>query len=131
MYLAGRNRRIGRWTALVAAYAFVLNALVATALLASVSPAKSLSGLELCVSSLDASHLFASQDGQDKATKRAAIHCQLCLQLAAPSTLPAPTGASLPVPVAVVLVIEPVTDVAPLAQTPPSDHRPRGPPHLT
>ena len=128
MYLAGRNRRIGRWTALVAAYAFVLNALVASALLASVSPAKSLSGLELCVSSLDASHLFANQDGQDKATKRAAVHCQLCLQFAQPATLPAPTGAGLLLPIAVRLDIQPVMDVASLAQAPPHDHQARGPP---
>jgi hypothetical protein len=115
----------------VAAYAFVLNALVATALLASVSPAKSLSGLELCVSSLDTGHLFADQDGQDKATKRAAVHCQLCLQFAQPATLPIPTGVGLPLPIAVSLDTQPVTDVALPAQAPPNDHRPRGPPHLT
>lgn len=131
MYLAGRNRRLGRWTALVAAYAFVLNALVATALLASVSPAKSLSGLELCVSSLDTAHPFADQDGQDKATKRAAIHCQLCLQLAAPATLPPPTGVSLPLPVAVNLGDQPIADIPSLAQAAPSNHQARGPPHLT
>jgi hypothetical protein len=131
VYIAGQNRRIGRWAALVAAYAFVLNALLATTLLASVAPAKSLSGLELCVSSLDASHLQINLDGQDKATKRAAVHCQLCLQLAAPAALLPPATADLPRPLASDLTDRVIaSETAPVRQLPP-DHRPRGPPHLT
>lgn len=131
MYIVGRNRRIGRWTALAAAYAFILNALLATTLLASVAPAKSLSGLELCVSSTDIGHPQIGQEGQDKATKRAAVHCQLCLQLAAPTALPPPSGISLPIPVAIDLSDRSVAGETAPAQTAPSDYRPRGPPHLT
>ena len=38
-------------------------------------------------------------DHADKATKRAAVHCQICLQHAAPAALPPPSGASLPLPI--------------------------------
>lgn len=131
MYVAGRNRRIGRWTALVAAYAFVLNALLATTLLASVAPAKSLSGLELCISSADIGHPQIDQDGQDKATKRAAIHCQICLQLAAPAALPPLSTEGLPLPIAADLRDRFVAGETAPAHAVPPNHRPRGPPHLT
>jgi hypothetical protein len=133
VYIAGHNRRIGRWTALVAAYAFVLNALLATTLLASVAPGKSLSGLELCTASVDLGHTQLGQDldGQDKATKRAAIHCQICPQLAAPAALPPPAGLSLPLPVARDLRDPSVASETAPTQTVPLDHRPRGPPRLT
>src|SRR5437762_2303067 len=82
MFITRGHKKIGRWSALLAAYAFVLNALLATTLLAATPPTKSLSGFELCTSG-DAT--AAQRD--DKATKRAAIHCQICLQHAAPVAL--------------------------------------------
>jgi hypothetical protein len=127
MFIRRGNRRIGRWSALLAAYAFVLNALLATTLLAATPPAKSLSGFELCTSSESATSQF---DHDDKATKRAAVHCQICLQHAAPVALPPLTDISLPLPIArSIAAIWPRTD-APDRRSGHSPHSPRGPPHL-
>jgi hypothetical protein len=128
MYIARGNRRIGRWSALLAAYAFVLNALLATTLLAATPPAKSLSGFELCAASADASALL---DHTDKTTKRAAVHCQICLQHAAPAALPAPSVVALPVPIACAITFVAVLSDAPDLARPFCNHPPRGPPHLS
>ena len=126
MCITEGNRRIGRWSALLAAYAFVLNALLATTLLAATLAGRSLSGFELCTAGTD-----TPSRTDDKSTKRAAIHCQICLQHAAPVALPPPLAQSLTVPVAQV-----VTFPFPRAEsTAPGrrlfDHPPRGPPHLS
>lgn len=124
MYLTARHRRIGRWSAFLAVYAFVLNALLATTLLAATSASKSLSGFELCAAAGSAS----IADHDDKAAKRAAIHCQLCLQHVAEPGLP--SQAPLPVPVAFTTV-EPHAHPEPACeQRPASDHPARGPPSL-
>jgi hypothetical protein len=127
MFIAQGNRRIGRWSALLAAYAFVLNALLATTLLAATPASKSLSGLELCTSSNAA---FTQLDRDDKATKRAAVHCQLCLQQAAPVALPPPSLAALPLPVARSIAFAQPRAEAPRRASDYSAHAPRGPPHL-
>ena len=128
MYVARGNRRIGRWSALLAVYAFVLNALLATTLLAATPPAKSLSGFELCAVSADA---VASLDRTDKATKRAAVHCQLCLQHAAPAALPPPPVVAVPVPIVRAVTFAAVRADTPDLTRPFSSHSPRGPPHLS
>lgn len=127
MYLSRGSRRIGRWSALLAAYAFVLNALLATTLLAATPAAKSLSGFELCATSTETPAQF---DHADKATKRAAIHCQICLQHAAPAALPPPSVASLPVPIAHPVVFGAMRSDTTRLEQRFVDHRPRGPPHL-
>lgn len=127
MYVAKGNRQVGRWSALLAAYAFVLNALLATTLLAATSPAKSLSGFELCASSADTASRL---DQADKATKRAAIHCQICLQQAAPAALPPPAAASLPLPIARIIAFAAIGADWPALERRFSNHSPRGPPHL-
>ena len=127
MFIARENRRIGRWSALLAAYAFVLNALLATTLLAATPPSKSLSGFELCTSSDSAT---AQLDHDDKATKRAAVHCQICLQHAAPAALPPHSVAALPLPVARAVAVSFVRADAPRQSDGYSSHSPRGPPHL-
>ena len=127
MFIARQNRRIGRWSALLAAYAFVLNALLATTLLAATPPAKSLSGFELCTSSESAA---LQLDHDDKATKRAAVHCQICLQHAAPVALPPLSDILLPLPVARTIVVAPLRTDAPGRDSGHSPHSPRGPPHL-
>jgi hypothetical protein len=128
MFIARQNRRIGRWSALLAAYAFVLNALLATTLLAATPASKSLSGFELCASSNAA---ITQLDHDDKATKRAAVHCQLCLQQAAPVAMPAPSPTTaLPLPVARSIVFA-LSRAKPVDRASDySPHAPRGPPHL-
>lgn len=128
MDIAQGKRRIGRWSALFAAYAFVLNALLATSLLAATPPAKSLSGFELCAAAADTAPGF---DHVDKATKRAAIHCQLCLQHAAPAALPAPSTASLPLPLVRAIVFARIRSDAAPPERRFTNRRPRGPPHLS
>ena len=126
MFTARGNRRIGRWSALLAAYAFVLNALLATTLLAATPASKSLSGFELCTSSVAA---VTQLDHDDKATKRAAVHCHICLQHAAPVALPPPSPAALPLlPVQVAIVAFIRTDALTFDSSY-SPHSPRGPPH--
>lgn len=113
---------------MLAAYAFVLNALLATSLMAATPASKSLSGFELCIAVSDASNPV---EHDDKANKRAAVHCQLCLQHAAAAALPPPSLGLLLNRIA-------ITPDRPLLQqnSVPDrrdvlDHRPRGPPPLT
>jgi hypothetical protein len=127
MFIARGNRRIGRWSALLAAYAFALNALLATTLLAATAPSKSLSGVELCTSGDTAT---SPLDHDDKATKRAAVHCQICLQHAVPAALAPPSVAALPLPVARLAAVSFVRTDAPHHHDGYSSHSPRGPPHL-
>jgi hypothetical protein len=54
MFVTSGRRRIGGWSAPLAAYTFLLNALLATTLLAATPPARSLSGFEICAASADA-----------------------------------------------------------------------------
>jgi hypothetical protein len=129
VYLTARHRRIGRWSALLAVYAFVLNALLASTLLAATSASKSLSGFELCTALADGSGPTADHD--DRAVKRAAIHCQLCLQHAAEPALPAPSHALLPIPVVFTAVEPPAYPDPTCAQQPAFDHLARGPPSLS
>lgn len=127
MFVSRARRRIGGWSALLAAYAFVLNALLATALLAATPPAKSLSGFEICAASADSPPDLAHAD---KATKRAAIHCQLCLQSTAPAALPPSAAAPIPLPLAVAVSFGIASVDLPPAERRLSQHRPRGPPRL-
>jgi hypothetical protein len=127
MFIARRNRGIGRWSALLAVYAFALNALLATTLLAATPPSKSLSGFELCTAGDSA---VSQLDHDDKATKRAAVHCQICLQHAAPAALPPPSIDSLPLPLVRVVAFSFVRTEAPGRSDDTSSHSPRGPPHL-
>jgi hypothetical protein len=128
MFIAGGNRRVGRWSALLAAYAFVLNALLATTLLAATEPAKSLSGYELCTA---ADNAAAWAEHTDKTTKRAAVHCQICLQHAAPAALPPPSGVSLPLPLVRMIAATKFRAETPDFERRPSNRSPRGPPSLT
>lgn len=128
MFIASGKRRIGRWSALLAVYAFVLNALLATTLLAATPAAKSLSGFELCAASDDGARQL---DHDDRTTKRAAIHCQLCLQHAAPAALPPPSAAPLPLPVVRPITVAFIRAEAPYSESGHSPHTARGPPRLS
>ena len=123
MYRTARHRRIGRWSAWLAAYAFVLNALLASTLHAATSASKSLSGFELCAVAGGVS----VADHDDRTIKRAAIHCQLCLQHAVEPALP-PPQALLPRPVSFTTVEPAAHPGLPCERRPASDHLARGPP---
>lgn len=71
----GQHRRIGRWAVLAAAYAFVLNAMLASFLLAAVPVSAFASDNELCITHVSGD---AGQTSIDGATKRLAVHCKLC-----------------------------------------------------
>jgi hypothetical protein len=128
MFVSRGKRRIGGWSALLAAYAFVLNALLATTLLAATAPTKSLSGFEICTASADGP---ADVEHPDKTTKRASIHCQLCLQSTPTAALPPPADTPVPLLTAGavpfgIAIIDP-----PPAERRLSQHPPRGPPQLS
>jgi hypothetical protein len=128
MYVARGSKSIGRWSALLATYAFVLNALLATTLLAATPPAKSLSAFELCAASTEA---IPRADHDDKATKRAAVHCEICLQHAAPAALPPPSALALPLQIAKATAFVPALADTPAFERRFSNHPARGPPHLS
>lgn len=126
MLVAPRIRRIGRLAALAAAYALVLNVMMAGVLQAAVSPLKAAAGHELCLGSAAAA---AEPDGTNDAGTRL-VHCPLCLSNAAAADLASPPPA-LAIRIALRVLLEP----APAAHLAPrlavDDHQPRGPPHLS
>ena len=69
------HRRIGAWSAWAAVYAFVLNAMLASFLLAAVPVSAFAEGHELCITSSSGE---TGQVDRDGATTRMAAHCKLC-----------------------------------------------------
>jgi hypothetical protein len=120
-----RIRRTGRLAALAAAYALVLNVMMAGVLQAAVSPLKAAAGHELCLGSASAS---AETDGADNAGSPL-VHCPLCISSTAVADL-APPAPALTIRIALRVLIEPAAadHLAPRLSA--NDHRPRGPPHL-
>ncbi len=66
---------MGRWPVLAAAYVFVLNAMLASILLAAAPVSAFASDNELCITRVSGD---VGQTDVDGATKRAAVHCKLC-----------------------------------------------------
>lgn len=128
MLVAPRIRRIGRLAALAAAYALVLNVMMAGVLQAAISPLKAAAGHELCLGSAVAA-AAAEPDGTNDAGTPL-VHCPLCLSNAAVADL-APPPPALAIRIALRVLLEP----APAAHLAPrlavDDHQPRGPPHLS
>jgi hypothetical protein len=87
------TRMIGRWAALVAAYVFVLNALLVTTLLAGTHPLKSASGIEFCAPSST-----GPSAPDDDAAKHAEHLCKACLQHTAPTAVVSPPFQTLQLP---------------------------------
>lgn len=123
---ATRIRAIGRWAAFVAAYAVVFNVILTSALLATVSPARTNTLHELCLNGSSG----VPGDNGDTADKPI-IRCPLCqFNLAAALDQPPPSPA-LAIRIALDLSFEIVRhDDAP-GQPPANDHQPRGPPVLS
>jgi hypothetical protein len=119
-----RKRRVGLGAAWLAAYALVLNVILSSALLATLSPSAFANGHPLCTSSSDVG--IAGDDSSP--AKPSGVHCPMCIGnhvAGVPPVLPtlldrAPTQAQR------------VVGFLPQrhALAPGRDHRPRGPPHL-
>ncbi|HWW47156.1 MAG TPA: hypothetical protein VNZ94_04870 [Xanthobacteraceae bacterium] len=69
-------RRIGAGAAWAAVYAFVLNAMLATSLLAATPVIDTVGGYVICIANPAQASDLAEKDG---AAKRAASHCKSCL----------------------------------------------------
>jgi len=121
-----RKRAIAAAAAWVAAYALVLNVILASALLASQSPVQLLTGHEFCLAVADSG--AATDDGQP--AKAVPIRCPLCLGQHV-SVTPPPLSPALAVRIAFGIRYEPPRPAPFVAIQPSSDHQPRGPPALT
>jgi hypothetical protein len=121
-----RKRRIGTAAAFAAAYALVLNVILSSVLLASLSPTAFAAAHEICINGGDAA---AAQDDAGKTGKSATVRCPLCVGNHASGALP-PAVPALVSRVAVAVSPQPVFDAAFVACDPAHDHQPRGPPQL-
>jgi hypothetical protein len=100
------KRRVGRAAAFVAAYALVLNVILSSLLVASMSPAAAAAGEILCVNSVgtDTAHGDADNSGRGNT-----IHCPLCLGHHVTGALPPPAftlGARSPISIATIRAFE-------------------------
>ncbi|KQT08303.1 MAG: DUF2946 family protein [Bradyrhizobium sp.] len=82
------KRRIGRGTAIVAAYALVLNVILSGMLVASISPLAGAAAQELCISGDNGD--AARTDDADKHGKKTNVHCPLCVGHHVSGALPPP-----------------------------------------
>jgi hypothetical protein len=121
-----RKRRIGTAAAFAAAYALVLNVILSSALLASLSPTAFAAAHELCINGGDAA---AAQNDAGKTGKAPTIRCPICVGNHASGALP-PAVPPLVTRVAVAVSDRPVFDAICVACDPAHDHQPRGPPRL-
>lgn len=124
---ATRIRAIGRWAALVAAYALVFNVMLTSALLATISPLKFNALHELCLNASSA--LPGTDDGGDPA--KPIIRCPLCLSNAVATADQPPQTPALAIRIALRVLFEPAPNDPIAVRFAQSDHQPRGPPHLS
>jgi hypothetical protein len=124
--LLSRKRRIGTAAAFAAAYALVLNVILSSALLASLSPTAFAAAHELCINGGDAT---AAQNDAGKTGNSSTVRCPICVGNHASGALP-PAVPPLVSRVAVAVSPQPAFDGAILALATPHDHQPRGPPQL-
>jgi hypothetical protein len=124
--LLSRKRMVGLGASWIAAYTLVLNVMLSSMLLASMSPAAMAASMELCVNNPD---VVAAQKDADKSNGKAAVHCPICVGNHIAGT-PPPAGPSFVARVAVTTaqIPAPATDVTPRALT--SGNRARAPPGL-
>ncbi|WP_454649137.1 DUF2946 family protein [Bradyrhizobium liaoningense] len=81
------KRRIGRGAAFVAAYALVLNVILSSMLVASISPLAGAAAQELCIGSDSGD---AARTDADKHGKKTSVHCPLCVGHHVSGALPPP-----------------------------------------
>lgn len=121
------RQRVGRVAAFVATYALVLNVVLSSLLVASVSPVAAEAGQILCINSTDAN---AAHDDAGKSGRGGAIHCPLCIGHHVTGALPPPEfvlGARPVIAVAIVRAFE----TRFVARFRSYDHQSRGPPVLS
>jgi hypothetical protein len=122
-----RKRWFGAVASLAAVYALVLNVVLSSLILASISPAAQAAGFELCLTHPD---LAASPDNTGKTTGAPAVHCPVCVGTHAPGAPPASVTFSVSrVAIAIAPIAAPDDRIVARAAT--SDHRARAPPQLS
>ena len=117
-----RRRWFGTVASLAAAYALVLNVVLSSLLLASVSPAARAAGFEICVVNPD-------HNDAGKASGQVAVHCPVCVFSHAPGAPPQPTLFAV-ARVAVALAPDFSREPAIVARLAATDHQARAPPQL-
>jgi hypothetical protein len=117
-----RRRWFGTVASLAAAYALVLNVILSSLLLASVSPAAYAAGFEICAVNPD-------HGDTGKGTGQVAVHCPVCVFSHAPGAPPQPT---LFLVSRITITIAPsfAHEAAVVARLAATDHQARGPPRL-
>ncbi len=126
--MSGFSRRRARAlvAAWVAAYALVLNVVLASTLLAGQSPVQLLTGPEFCIAAVDDG--AAGDAGQP--AKAVPIRCPLCLGQHVSAT-PPPLSPALAIRIAFSIRYEVPRATPFVALRPSPAHQPRGPPVLT
>jgi len=111
-----------------AAYALVLNVILASALLAAQPPLQSSAVHQFCLASNDAD--AAAAPGEPGKAKPTALHCPLCIGQHV-SAAPPPIAPSLAIRLAFGIAYDPPRVTPFVALTQSRDHQPRGPPALS
>ena len=122
-----RKRRFGTVASLAAAYALVLNVILSSLLLASVSPAAYAAGFEICANNPD---LAAAHEDAGKTTGKPSVHCPVCVAHHAAGA-PSSPAALLASRIAIVVARLAAPDDAHAAHRASADHQARAPPRLT
>jgi hypothetical protein len=117
-----RRRWFGTVASLAAVYALVLNVVLSSLLLASVSPAAYAAGLEICAVSPDHGD-YGKRPGQ------VAVHCPVCVFSHAPGAPPQPTLLAVS---RIAIAISPTFayEAAIVARLVATNHQARAPPAL-
>lgn len=119
-------RRIGRWAACVAAYVLVLNVMLTSALVASISPVQFNALHQLCLNGIS-----AGQPADKSDPGKPIVKCPLCLSSAAALADVPPQSPALAIRVALHVPFEIAEHDVLVVRPASSDHQPRGPPHLS
>ena len=114
------RRRFGTVASLAAAYALVLNVILSSLLLASVSPALYAAGFEICAVNPD-------HGDAGKSPGQVAVHCPVCVFAHAPGAPPQPTE-FLTTRIAITLAPTIAREAAVIARLAATDHQARAPP---
>ena len=121
-----RNYRTGLAVSWLAAYALVLNIVLSSMLLATISPVGQSAGLEICISHPEPT----GAPDNDKSTGTSIVHCPACVGNHAPGA--PPTIASFAVTrIAVEIEASAASEDDNRPRLATSDHQARGPPRLT
>lgn len=125
--MGGRHiRRMGRWAACVAAYALVLNVMLTSALVASISPVQFNALHQICLNGVSAG-LPADKSDPGKPI----VKCPLCLSSAAAMADVPPQSPALAIRIALHVPFEITAPDVVVVRRTTSNHQPRGPPHLS